>query len=335
MAQNLKTTLSSPLVRRRYRNITHHLLTCFYLGLAQAAVHTNLFNSHLDKSPPKESITLLNLLEQVYASKVLEPGSYDPSVTFIGRMQTVIADGGAQEIERLCANWHISDTISDPEIAQKSEELIWVATLLTFATGKKGRKPKIDFFLMHVLTSSLFIRPLWAALKRQEHKAALLRAYVADMMLIMLMRGRPRIDTELIMSYNPVPRPPFANPYPYPAENALGSPADDDEYNPWPALIEGVRYHSDSHVLKAMRTLVFGAQHLGHTQPGGIIGAFRSDSSGEKKETIAGLGKVDGTIFVRSAGVLMETLGWSGYGQQEGTWDHSALGWDEAWQSGK
>ncbi|KAF8178436.1 hypothetical protein BJ912DRAFT_1146310 [Pholiota molesta] len=250
-------------------------------------------------------------------------------------MQNVIADGGAQEIESLCAKWHISDTISDAEIVQKTEELIWAATFLTFATGRKGRKPKIHFFLMHVLTSSLFIRPSCAALKRQEHKAAFLRAYVADMMLIMLMRGRPRIDTALIMSYNPVPRPPLADPYPHPAEKALGSPADDDEYNPCPALIEVVRYHSDSHVLKTMRSLVFGAQHLGDTQPGGILGAFRAGSNCEKKETIPGIGKVDGTIFVRSAGVLMETLGWSGYGQQEGNWDQSALGWDEAWQSGK
>ncbi|KAF9471170.1 hypothetical protein BDN70DRAFT_888414 [Pholiota conissans] len=302
-------------------------------GLAQAACHKAMYNFRVDKSLPKENVTLFGLLEQMYASKVLEPGPYDPSATFIECMQNCLANGGAKEIEKLCANWHISDTITDAEIALKSDEIIWAATLLTFATGKRDHKPRLSFFFMHILTSSLFIRPLCAVIKRQEDKAALLRAYVADMVLTVLMRGRAKIDADLIMSYNPVPRPPLSNPYPQPSTKALGGPNNDEEYNPWPALIEGVRYNSDSHVLKTMRSLVFAAQHLGDTQPGGVIGAFRSGSDGAKTETLAGIGKIDGTIFVRSAGVLMQTLGWSGYGQTEVFWDFGGIGWDEAWQS--
>ena len=99
------------------------------------------------------------------------------------------------------------------------------------------------------------------------------------------------------------------------------------------ALLEGVRYHSDSHVLKAMRTLVFGAQQFGDTAPGGVVGAFRAGPKGEQVETHPGMGAVDGTIFVRAAGVMMDRLGWSGYGQQEANWDRSALGWDKAWET--
>jgi hypothetical protein len=270
----------------------------------------------------------------VYASEVLKPVPYNPDLFISQRMEAVLANGGFEEIERLCANWHISDTLSDAELAQKSEELIWVATLLTFSTGRRGRKPRLDFFLMHLLTSSLFVRPLCAVLTRREHKAALLRAYLPVMMLLMLMRGRPRIDAELAMAFNPVPRPPLGK-YPDPAQQALGNPSKDEEYNPWPALIEGVRYHSDAHTLKTMRALVFAAQHFGETPPGGVIGAFRAGAKGEEKqETHVGMGKVDGTVFVRSAGVLMDILGWSGYGQPEGEWDRSALGWDKAWESG-
>ena len=43
---------------------------------------------------------------------------------------------------------------------------------------------------------------------------------------------------------------------------------------------------------------------------------------------------MDGTIFIRAAGLVMETLGWVSYGQKPGTWDGSALGWDAAWDSG-
>jgi hypothetical protein len=30
----------------------------------------------------------------------------------------------------------------------------------------------------------------------------------------------------------------------------------------------------------------------------------------------------------------MDTLGWVSYGQQKGSWDRSALGWEAAWDSG-
>ncbi|KAF9480971.1 hypothetical protein BDN70DRAFT_876989 [Pholiota conissans] len=305
--------------------------TLIATGLAQAAIHVGRSYFHVSKSPPEKNVTLLELLDQVYASEVLKPIPYDPDAFIGARMSAVMANGGAEEIERLCANYHISDDISDAELAKKSEELIWVATLLTFSTGRKGRKPRLDFFLMHFLTSSLFVRPLCAVIERRENKAAFLRAYLPVIMLVMLMRGRPRINAELVMEFNPVPRPPLSK-YPSPVKEALGNPAEDAEYNPWPALIEGVRYHSDSHVLKAMRSLVFGAQHFGDTPPGGVLGAFHTGLK-EKRETHVGMGKVDGTIFVRAAGVLMETLGWSGYGQPEGEWDRSALGWDKAWDS--
>ena len=304
-----------------------------FSGLSQAAIHNNLSNFHLDKSPPAKNVTLLELLDQIYTSEVLKPVPYNPDTFINARMKTVIANGGGEEIERLCAGWHISDTISDAELAQKAEELVWAATLLTFSTGKPGRTPRLDFFLMHLLNSSLFVQPFCRAIEKRENKAAFLRAYLPVMMLIMLMRGRPRIDATLLMSYNAVPRPPLAHPYAPPAAEALGDPANDGDYNPWPALLEGVRYHSDSHVLKAMRTLVFAAQQFGDTAPGGVVGAFRAGPKGEQVETHPGMGAVDGTIFVRAAGVMMDRLGWSGYGQQEANWDRSALGWDKAWET--
>ena len=174
-----------------------------------------------------------------------------------------------------------------------------------------------------------------ALLKKAEHKAALLRAYVPVILLLTLARGRPRIDPEVLMSYTDAPRPPPSGQAKnQPGLTSIGNPEDDADYNPWPALIEGVLYHSDSHVLKSMRTLVFAAQHFGDKGPGEVIGAFRNGHDGKKEETHAGISKVDGTIFVRAAGVMMDTLGWLGRGQKEGEWDHSALGWDAAWDSG-
>lgn len=313
------------------------LIRIFFLsfsGLAQACVHNPIKGTvfKIDKSPPEQSITLLELLRRIYDSPILKPIPYDPNMLLYDRIRIVLDNGGAEELQRLCALYHIPDNITDTELEKKIKECIFVATLIMSGTGRRGRKPRLDFYLMHLVTSSIFLHPLCAALRNAEHKAALLRAYVPVSMLYVLARGRPRIDPELIMSYSAHPRPPTAQKeHLKPSEEAIGSPWDDECYNPWPALIEGCLYHSESHVPKAMRTLMLGARKYGDTPAGQVPGSFTD----EGKETHAGIGKVDGTLFVRAAGVMMETLGWSGHGQKEGVWDRSGLGWDAAWESGE
>ncbi|KAF8882188.1 hypothetical protein CPB84DRAFT_1851350 [Gymnopilus junonius] len=282
-----------------------------------------------------ENRTFLELLRQVYDSEVLKPPMpYDPNALINARLKSAVADGRKEEIEKISAQFNLRNDFTDDDVAQKAQEIIWTATLLTFATGKPGRKPRLDFFLMHLLTSSLFLRPFCAMLKNKGSKAALLRAYVPIMITIILSRGRPRINPELMMSYTDVPRPPLPKEKsPTPSGASIGSPLDDTDYNPWPALIEAVRYHPDSHVLKAMRTLIYGSQHFGTTPAAEVIGAYSSkDQYGA--ETHKGMSAVDGTIFVRAAGVLMDTLGWVNYGQAESEWDRSALGWEAAWETG-
>lgn len=45
-----------------------------------------------------------------------------------------------------------------------------------------------------------------------------------------------------------------------------------------------------------------------------------------------GADALDGTIFVRGAGLIMEALGWAREGEKAGHWDLSALGYDESWK---
>ncbi|KAJ3489516.1 hypothetical protein NLJ89_g11522 [Agrocybe chaxingu] len=303
-------------------------------GIAQAAVHVPLtgtiFYGKIDTSPPSETISLLELLRRVYGSHILAPPlPYDPKAFISARMRGALADGRAEEIARLCSLYHISDTITDAEVNAKVEEIIWTTVLLMSATGRPERHPRLDFFLMHLVTSSLFVRPLVGMLSKPKYKAALLRTYIPVIILITLSRGRPRIDPVLVMSYTDVPRPPVR--LHTPSSSALGNPGNDVYYNPWPAMEEGVRYHPDSHVLKAMRTLMHGTKMYGTTPPGGVPGTFR-DGEG-KEETHKGMAQLDGTLFVRAAGIMMNHMGWLGVGQDPGEWDRSALGWDAAWES--
>jgi len=61
---------------------------------------------------------------------------------------------------------------------------------------------------------------------------------------------------------------------------------------------------------------------------GGFIGSI--DENGN--EVLPGIGKADGTVFRRGAGLLMDALGWCREGQEEGGWEFSPIGYDEVWQ---
>lgn len=318
------------------------------LGLAQTAVHPPLpamlfsfenpkvdtLNSNTPNGDsarqPSRGPSILEILRQVYESPILKPVMpYDPNAIIYARLKAVMADGRPQEIRRICSQFYIDETAGDAEFDAKVEECIWVSTLLMFATGREGRKPRLDFFLMHLVTSSFFFKPFLKVLRNPTHKANLLRAFVPGIVLVSIVRGRPVIKPELLMTYTDKPRPPTSTPSPTPDATSIGSPLVDADYNPWPALIDSSIYAPDSHVLKTMRTLVYAAREYGDTSLGGAIGATIVNSS---KETLTGTNKLDGSVFVRAAGILMDYMGWVTHGQSaREDWDRSALGWDEAW----
>ncbi|KAF7363129.1 hypothetical protein MVEN_00665400 [Mycena venus] len=293
-------------------------------GLPQIATNT-----------PK-GVTLLQLLHEVYDSPILKPIlPYEPDALLSSRFKkhTENPDRGA-ELKRIYAKWSIDTTLTGAaaaqEFADKTEECLWQATLLLAATGRPNRAPRLDFFLMHVLTSALCLPSLLAVVEDPVHKAQLLQGYARTSALFVLLRGRPRIDIPLLMSYTAVPHPPQHAPPG--GEDALGNPAGGEkgETNPWLALVQNALHHKDAHVLKAVRSLYYCGVRYGSNPPGSAIGA----KDGEGNETHVGTGKMDGTIFVRAAGVVCDTLGWIAYGAKEGEWDRSALGWDAAWEGG-
>jgi hypothetical protein len=253
---------------------------------------------------------------------------YDPDSLLSKRFKDALEDGKrASEIIRLSNLW----VVGPAEIDSKIEELIWTATLLLASSGKPGRKPRLDFFLMHILNASIFLPSLVRAIPTAESKTTLLRAMLPVILMYVLVRGRPRIDADLLMGYTSTPRPPVSvSEGLKPEKSTLGHPGQEAYENPWPEIIKSVVHAPDAHTVKAIRALSYGAKMYGTTPKGGAIGAFLP---GSEEETVKGMSNVDGTIFVRAAGVVMDTLGWVSYGQQKGSWDRSALGWDDAWKA--
>ena len=250
---------------------------------------------------------------------------YDGDALLSARTRAARTDGRPEEIKRLAALWFSADE-SEEHLEKKIEELFWVSTLLFAGCGKPGRKPRLDFFLMHVLNATLFLPSLCNVIPTAESKAKFFRAYLSQVLMYVILRGRPRIDAELIMTYTANPLPPGV-PKLKPDSSVLGDPNDPASVNPWPAIIAEIIYAPETHIIKAIRALYYASQKYGYTSAGGVPGALNG-----KEETHTGIGKVDGTLFIRAAGVAMDTLGWVTHGQKEGSWDRSALGWDDAWK---
>lgn len=279
---------------------------------------------------PSKGRSLLSILRDVYDSDILRPVMpYDPDALLSKRTRDAREDGRPDEIKRLAALWQVDISRGQKELDEKVEELLWLTTLLLVATGKPGRKPRLDFFIMHTLNVSLFIPSLLKIIPSWESKAALLKAMLPVILMYLLLRGRPRINPELLMSYTATPRPPASANHQKPDESANGDPHQDVDYNPWPDITASVVHAPDAHTLKAIRALYYAARHYGTTPAGSAIGAFQTNGD----ETHKGMAKVDGTIFVKAAGVVMDTLGWVSHGQKEGHWDRSGLGWDDAWKA--
>ncbi|KIJ41069.1 hypothetical protein M422DRAFT_780499 [Sphaerobolus stellatus SS14] len=295
-------------------------------GLAQAAVHAsheflyfpvanfqdaelNLKGRKYQKGrQSKRGPSLLYLLRQIYDSPKLIPSlPYDPDALLSKRTKDYAENG--------------------EELESRVEEMIFLATFLAMGTGRANRKPRIDFFLMHLLTSSLFLPSYLNVLPTLQTKRDVFRAYIQAVGYYLVVRGRPRINPELLMSYtdNPSPRIKFSSITSKAQPSALGP----NKLNPWLPIIEDVVHAPDSHTLKSLRTLLYAATKFGTLKKGEIIGAYGPDG----KETHSGISEVDGTVFIRAAGILMDTMGWVSHGEKAGEWDRSALGWDDAWRN--
>lgn len=78
---------------------------------------------------------------------------------------------------------------------------------------------------------------------------------------------------------------------------------------------------------KAIRPLLHYASLYGTTPPGGFFG-----TSKDGQEVVPGVSKIDGTMFVRGAGMVMDVMGWCREGEKAGNWTFDPIGYDEAWK---
>lgn len=165
---------------------------------------------------------------------------------------------------------------------------------------------------MHLVTSSLFMPSVLANLSRAS-QSTLLRSYLSVTLGQWISRGRPKFDIQSFYEdVTPTPALPLAPPKP----NAHALDQDHITQNPWLPVITSVLSHPDEHLLKLERALLHYGRMYGTRPKGHWTGT-----------ELEGAESLDGTLFIRVAGLSLNRLGPVREGAEPGEWDRIGF-WD-------
>ena len=164
-------------------------------------------------------------------------------------------------------------------------------------------------FRLHLATSALFLPSIIAVLTPRSQRT-LLRAFLAYAIAWWVERARPEINIKLFYEKTTAfPAPPklakrdtegwFA-PEGVPAGCA----------NPWLNILDTALVHPNEHLPKIIRSLAYFAERYGH-RPRGYFANSGLDGAEE----------LDGTVFVRIAGLTLDRVQWAGEGPPFRHWD--------------
>ncbi|CCM00192.1 uncharacterized protein FIBRA_02220 [Fibroporia radiculosa] len=229
-----------------------------------------------------------------------------------------VLEARGERLMALASAWTVNGT-NPEEVASKIEELIWVNVVLYAVGGWAGRKSsptgqfKGDFFLLHLVTSVLFLPSLTAYLSPTS-TSILLRTYFNNSLAWWIARGRPALPIrDFYASVSERPQEHGA-PYARPGEGTL-TPADPSP-NPWLPILQTTLEHPDDHLCKLQRALAHFASLYG-IRPEGHFGHLAKVSGA----SLDGAELLDGTLFVRAASLSADRLGWMREGEKNKGWD--------------
>ncbi|KAF9555921.1 hypothetical protein CPC08DRAFT_711593 [Agrocybe pediades] len=303
----------------------------FIEGIAQAAVHrgdsTNLLPRDMfakstvqgltsrlaatlglkdaQPAPAKDDVHAFTVLARVLADPTITPTTVPEQYGFYRKL---IADRGAA-VKKYSDQWTLEGNLQ-----KKLEELIWTNVVIYAVGGAESSGDfNADFFHMHLVTSSIFLSSIFTHLERSS-QVLLLRGYFSVCLGWYIGRGRPALDIARFFSNTETLLPSAPGPTPTPNEAAHPSPTSPHAItpNPWLQILQSTLTHPDDHLPKLQRALSEHASHFGQTPKGTFVGTELKDAE-----------LIDGTLFIRAAGLTASRLGWVREGQKplEGLWD--------------
>ncbi|KAK6333753.1 hypothetical protein TWF730_003936 [Orbilia blumenaviensis] len=181
-------------------------------GLAQTAVHDDWPGRYLKAcmavatdagskdTEYGKGITMVSLFHEAHGSEKLRKSTKwsDPQ-----KNKAVYANA-FDEMVALASKWYIPPTATDDDIARASAELASAAAFICAATPRLDKKVRFDFFLMHTVTSSVFL-DVWARQKwiGNTEKSILINYFGWMVINLYVSRGCGNINFDQVASYKP------------------------------------------------------------------------------------------------------------------------------------
>ena len=244
-----RTELADAMLARMYEGAYHPII---HLGLgiefaqpsivaealAQAAAHDDshiaLLFQHAERAAAIQYPTARPkpLIELVHAARANESIRSAPHWTDFGnKMRDGIVGRAGEAMASLCAEFRVREH----ELERRTAEMVSTCAYFAGAAQRAGRKPKIDFFYMHCVTSSLF----FTVFARQEWIA------VADRVRLLEWKGRLDLAWYAVCGCAPLEREAISR-YNNPGSEGMG----------WEDLFRAVsQEHDDGHAAKFIRAL--------------------------------------------------------------------------------
>jgi hypothetical protein len=221
--------------------------------------------------------------------------------------ETLVAHG--YRIREHVQKWTV-DLSKPGEIERKMEECIWTSSVI-YALGGWRNGFTADFFLMHMVTSSIFLPSIISYLSPRA-QVLLLRAYLSSVVAWFVACGRPSLNFKSFFeSTLTVPNPPN-NPAVPQVEGIAAQDAQTP--NAFLPLIQSSIMHPNDHHTKIQRAFAHFSTIYG-SRPKGYFAGTELDGAEE----------LDGSLFVRAAVLTADYMGWVREGENARMWSLKGL----------
>ncbi|KAI6118361.1 hypothetical protein F5141DRAFT_614817 [Pisolithus sp. B1] len=221
--------------------------------------------------------------------------------------RTVFKQAVAQHAARIrayAAQWTL-DVTRKEEIERKMEELIWLSSAV-YAIGAfdEVKGFAADFYLMHVVTSSLFLPSLITSLTPGS-QVLLLRAYLVVVLTWWVARGRPDLNIKSFMVSTSTRLTGSVS------KGNDSSICPNEHPNPFLPIIQTSILHPDNHLAKLQRSFAHFSTVYGN-RPAGY----------HKGTELEGAELLDGSLFVRAA---LLTANYMGSKEEPNSWSRGGF----------
>ncbi|KAI9463444.1 hypothetical protein HD554DRAFT_2206431 [Boletus coccyginus] len=221
-----------------------------------------------------------------------------PSKQFITQFSDTLAGHGST-ISSYAEQWTV-DLHRPGEVEHKMEEVVWLSSLTYGVGGLAPSGFQSDFFLMHMVTSSLFLPSLIAYLTPRS-QVLLLRGYFVTVLTWWVARGRPALNIKSFMTTTSIEPSVLTTPTPKTSLTSETAPTP----NPFLPILQSAITHPNDHFVKIQRTFAHFDTLYGRRPAGYFKGTELEDAE-----------LLDGSLFLRASLLTADYIGWVREGQE-------------------